>query len=128
MAKKNLRAYPRSRCSKMFKRKNNTREEKLFTLDIFLDHEIFDKFRLYARNNGLDEDKALIQVLQRGMDNYWLLEYKQLKENFPYAKQLLSVLMQDDEALTWLEQENEKMRELLVKCQPKNSGSLSKLK
>jgi len=110
----------------MFKRNNKKREEKLFTLDIFLDYDIFDKFRIYASNNNLDEGNALIQALQRGMSNYWLLEYKQLKENYTYTEQLFNEYRQYNETLTRLEQENEKMKILLAKCQPKNSGEVSK--
>ena len=84
-------------------------------LDVFLDHELYNKFMNYTKKNNLDESKALIKVFRRGVDNYWLLEYKQLKEDYAYIEQIYREHMLDNEVLIRIEKENEKWRALLAK-------------
>jgi len=112
----------------MFKQDEGKKEEKRFILDIFLDYEIKDKFNLFMSDNNLDESNALIQVLKRGMDNYWLLKYKQLKGNYFYIEKKFNEYKLDNETLIQLEQENEKMRKLLTEGQPKKSNEVSQNK
>jgi hypothetical protein len=107
----------------MFKRFNEKKADKNFVLDIFLDHELYNKFMNYTKKNNLDESKALIKVLRRGIDNYWLLEYKQLKEDYAYIEQSYCEHMQDNKVLIRLEKENEKLKALLANNQ--NNGEIS---
>ena len=55
----------------------------------------------------------MIEVLQRGMANYWLLEYKRLKENYKLVEHLFNKYKKDNEVLTRLEQENEDLKKIL---------------
>ena len=83
------------------------------TVDIFLDHLTYDKFRAYVTKNGLDESSALVQVLERGMANYWLQEFKHLKQNYLPMKKLFEECKKDNEALRAIEKQNEQLQKRL---------------
>ncbi|MGQ9743867.1 MAG: hypothetical protein ACUVQW_04545 [Candidatus Bathycorpusculaceae bacterium] len=83
------------------------------TIDIFLDHLTYDKFRAYATKNGLDESSALVRVLERGMANYWLQEFKQLKQNYLPMKKLFEDYKKDNEVLRRIEEQNERLQKIL---------------
>jgi len=87
------------------------------TLDIFLDHPTYDKFRAYVTKNGLDESTALVQVLERGMTNYWLQEFKHLKQSYLPMKRIFEDYKKDNEAFTALEKQNEQLQKILEKSQ-----------
>jgi hypothetical protein len=77
----------------------------------------------YSKKNNLDESKALINVLRRGIENYGLLEYKQLKEDYAYIEQFYCEYTQDNEVFIRLEKENEQLKALLAKNN--NNGEIS---
>ena len=83
------------------------------TIDVFLDHLTYDKFRAYVTKNGLDESSALVQVLERGMANYWLQEFKHLKQNYLPMKKLFEDYKKDNEALRAIEKQNEQLQKIL---------------
>lgn len=83
------------------------------TIDIFLDHLTYDEFRAYATKNGLDESSALIQVLERGMANYWLQEFKHLKQNYLPMKKLFEEYKKDNEVFKAIEKQNEQLQKIL---------------
>jgi len=90
------------------------------TIDIFLDYLIYDKFRAYVTKNHLDESSALTQVLERGMANYWLQEFKHLKQNYLPMKKLFEEYKKDYEAFEAIEKQNEQLQKILEeKCQQK---------
>jgi len=95
--------------SRILKDKKN----KPVTINIFLDHSTYDKFRAYAMKNGLDESSALVQVLERGMANYWLQEFKHLKQNYLPMKKLFEDYMKDNEIFEALEKQNEQLQKIL---------------
>ncbi len=96
----------------MLGRKTKTKS-KICTIDVFLDFETFDKFMLYAKKNDLGESEALAEVLQRGMSNYRILEYKRLKENYKRIESLHNEYKKDYEILAQLEHENENLKNTL---------------
>jgi len=85
----------------------------LVTIDVFIDHTTYDKFRVYTAKNGLDESSALVQVLERGMTDYWLQEFKQLKQNYLPMKKLFEDYKKDNEAFKALEKQNEQLQKIL---------------
>ena len=82
-------------------------------IDIFLDHPTYDKFRAYVMKNGLDESSALVQVLERGMANYWLQEFKHLKQNYLPMKKLFEEYRKDNDTLRAIEKQNEQLQKRL---------------
>jgi len=83
------------------------------TINIFLDHLTYDKFKAYATKNGLDESSALVQVLERGMANYWLQEFKHLKRSYFSMRKLFEEYKKDNEALKAIEKQNEQFQKIL---------------
>jgi cell shape-determining protein MreC len=83
------------------------------TIDIFLDHSVYEKFRTYIAKNGLDESSAVVQVLERGMANYWVQEFKCLKQNYPFMEELFKEYKKDNEVLKALMRQNEQLQKLL---------------
>ena len=82
-------------------------------IDIFLDHLAYDKFRAYVTKNGIDESSALVQVLERGMANYWLQEFKRLKQDYLPMKELFEEYKKDNEALKAIKKQNEQLQKIL---------------
>jgi len=81
--------------------------------DVFLDHSTYDRFRAYIAKNGFDESEALVNVLERGMANYWLQEFKQLKQGYLPMEKLFKEYEKDNQLLKALEQENEQLKKIL---------------
>jgi cell shape-determining protein MreC len=105
---------------RILKKKKNTPVKT----DIFLDHPTYDKFRAYATKNGLDESSALAQVLERGMANYWLQEFKHLKQNYLPMKNLFKDYEKDNEALRAIEKQNERLQKILdEQCQQRKTSN-----
>lgn len=85
------------------------------TLEVFLDHSTYEKFRAYMIKNCLDESSAVVKVLERGMASYWLHEFKQMKTSYVQLKKLLEEYKRDNELLNALQRENKLLREILEK-------------
>jgi len=83
------------------------------TIDVFLAHSAYDKFRAYVAKNDLDESSAMVQVLERGMVDYWLQEFKHLKQNYLPMKKLFEGYKKDNEALRAIEKQNEQLQKRL---------------
>lgn len=83
------------------------------TIDIFIDHSTYDEFRAYVKKNSLDESSALVLVLERGMTNYWLQEFKHLKQNYLPMKKLFEEYKKDNETLKAIEKQNERLQKIL---------------
>ena len=108
----------------MFKKGAKTMQEKQVIIDLFLDHETAEKFKDYTVNKNIDGSKALVEVLEHGMANYWLFEFKRLKENYLQIEPLFNEYKKDNEALLRLERENERLKKSLEnKHVPDKKGS-----
>jgi hypothetical protein len=82
-------------------------------IDVFLDHPTYEKFKKYMIENDLDESSTLVKILKRGMTNYWLQEFKQMKESYLHMKKLFTEYKKDNEILKALQEENEQLRKIL---------------
>jgi hypothetical protein len=82
-------------------------------IEVFLDYSTHEKFRDYLAKNNLDESNALVNVLERGMANYWLQYFKQLKQNYQPMKKVFEEYRKDNEALKALVQQNKQLRKIL---------------
>lgn len=82
-------------------------------IDVFLDRATYERFKSYTVKNQLDESSALISILKRGMANYWLEEFKQMKESHTHIKKLFEEYKKDNEILKALQKENEQLKKIL---------------
>lgn len=82
-------------------------------IDVFLDHSAYDRFRAYIAKNGFNESEALANVLERGMANYWLQEFKQLKQDYLPMEKMFTEFKRDNELLKALEHQNKELKEIL---------------
>jgi cell shape-determining protein MreC len=82
-------------------------------IDVFLDHSTHDRFRAFAVKNGLNESDALVRVLERGMANYWLMDFKRLKQSYLPMEKLFKEYKKDNGLLKALEQQNEQLKKIL---------------
>lgn len=97
----------------MFGRSAKTEQANTVTVEVFLDQETAKKFKLYTAKKNVDESKGLVEVLERGITNYWLLEFKRLKENYQCIEPLFNEYKKDNETLRKLEEENERLKNIL---------------
>ncbi|MEM3695894.1 MAG: hypothetical protein QXQ94_00105 [Candidatus Bathyarchaeia archaeon] len=97
----------------MFSRIVLNKKDKSAITEVFLDHSTYEKFKAYMAENNLDESSALVKVLERGMTNYWLQEFKQMKKSYLHMKKLFREYKKDNETLKALEKENEQLRKML---------------
>ena len=82
-------------------------------LNIPVDGLTYTRLKTYIENDNTNENTALAKVLERGMANYWLQWYKQLKQNYPLLEKLLQERVRDNEILSALEQQNKQLQYLL---------------
>ena len=82
-------------------------------LDAFIDQATYDKFVAYRKKKGLSESGALVDILERGMANYRLQEFKHLKQNYTHIEKLFTEYKKDNEILKALLRQNEQLREIL---------------
>jgi tRNA-dihydrouridine synthase len=101
------------RGKRMFSRIVFNKKGEPAIIDAFLDHPTYEKFKTYMAENDLDESGALIKVLKRGMANYWLQEFKQMKESYMHMKKLFNEYKKDNKTLKALQKENEQLRKIV---------------
>jgi hypothetical protein len=73
------------------------RKDRNIIIDVFLEYETYSSFRAYQAKRGLDESGALVEVLGRGMVNYWLQEFKNLKQSYPSMERMFKEYKKDNE-------------------------------
>jgi hypothetical protein len=84
-------------------------------LEAFLDKSTYERFRDYVMKNRLSESDAVVKILERGMANYWLFEFKQEKANYMHIKKLFKEFKKDNELLKAMQMENEQLKNILEK-------------
>jgi hypothetical protein len=84
-------------------------------LEAFLDKSTYERFRDYVMKNRLSESDAVVKILERGMANYWLFEFKQVKANYMHIKKLFKEFKKDNELLKAMQMENEQLKNILEK-------------
>jgi hypothetical protein len=82
-------------------------------LDVFVDHATYDKFVTHSKKNSLSESSALGDTLERGMANYWIQEFKHLKQDYTRVEKLFTEYKRDNEILKALLRQNEQLRKIL---------------
>jgi len=85
-------------------------------LEVFLDKSTYEQFRDYVMKNRLSESDAVVKILERGMANYWLFEFKQMKASYMRIKKLFEELKKDNELLKAMQMENERLKNILEKA------------
>jgi len=86
-----------------------------YTIDVFLDPQDHAKFQEFVKSSGLDSGGAMVQTIKRGMDEYFLHEFKGMKEGFARLKDLAEDYRRDNELLKALEEENGRLRTLVAR-------------
>ena len=85
-------------------------------MEVFLDKSTYEQFRDYVMKNRLSESDAVVKILERGMANYWLFEFKQMKASYMRIKKLFEELKKDNELLKAMQMENERLKNILEKA------------
>jgi len=96
----------------MLGRMRKNKKDAPVLIDVFVEYSTYDRFRAFAARNGLDENGAVVRVLERGMANYWLMGFKRLKQSYLPMEKLFKEYRRDNELLNALEQQNERMRKI----------------
>jgi hypothetical protein len=94
---------------RMLKRKGSSN----ILIDVFIEHQIYDKLQSFRIENGFDEATALTLVLERGMADFWLQEFKHLKESYLPLEELHKKFKKDNEVFKSLHRQNEQLRDSL---------------
>jgi hypothetical protein len=105
----------------MLGRMGKNRGDTPVLIDVFLDHSTYDRFKAFAVKNGLDESGALVRVLGRAIANYWLMDFKRLKQSYLPMEKLFKEYKRDNGLLKALEQQNEQLRKILETANQKTS-------
>jgi len=66
--------------------------------------------------NCLSESDTVVKILEHGMANYWLLEFKQIKASYMHIKNLFEEFKKDNELLKAIQMENEQLKNILEKA------------
>ncbi|MEM2130089.1 MAG: hypothetical protein QXZ70_05775 [Candidatus Bathyarchaeia archaeon] len=97
----------------MFDRIKRKKKEKSVIINIFFDNETYNKFKDYVAKNGYDESSALINILERGLANYWLYWFMQQKQNSYVMREIFEEYKKDNETLEAIENQNEQLKKIL---------------
>jgi cell shape-determining protein MreC len=100
----------------MFSRLVFGKKDEPAVLEVFLDNSLYERFRDYIMKNHLSESDAVVKILERGMANYWLHEFKQTKSSYLHIKKLFEEFKRDNELLKALQVENEQLKSILEKA------------
>jgi hypothetical protein len=84
-------------------------------LETSLDKSTYERFRDYVMKNRLSKSDAVVKILERGMANYWLFEFKQMKASYMHIKKLFEELKKVNELLKAMQMENEQLKSILEK-------------
>jgi hypothetical protein len=85
-------------------------------LEAILDKSTYERFRDCVIKNHLSESDAVVKILERGMANYWLFEFKQMKASHMHIKKLFEEFKKDNELLKAMQVENEQLKNILEKA------------
>jgi len=105
----------------MFSRMIRGKKGEPVILDAFIDHATCDKFVDYCKKKNLSESDALVDILERGMANYWLQEFKHLKLDYMHIEKLFTEFEKDNKILKALMQQNEQLRKIMMEKRPKSA-------
>jgi len=89
------------------------KKETSVIINVLIDCPTYDRFKAYAVKNGFDESTALINVLERGMNYYWVHWYKQQKQNYHVMKEMFEEYKKDNGTLEAIEDQNEQLKKIL---------------
>jgi len=89
------------------------KKETSVIINVLLDRSTYDRFKAYVEKNSFDESTALIHVLKRGMNYYWVHWYKQEKHNYRIMKEIFEEYKKDNETLEAIEDQNEQLKKIL---------------
>ena len=98
---------------KVFVHRVKRKKDGTVILEVFLDNATYDKWKTYLTKTGQDESSAMVNVLERGMDNFWIIQYKQLKEDYSIMEKVFKDYRKDNTILEKLEEENQELRKIL---------------
>jgi hypothetical protein len=100
----------------MFSRLVFGRKGEPAVLEAFLDKSTYEGFRNYVMKNNFSESEAIVKILELGMANYWLFEFKQTKASYMHIKKLFEGFKKDNELLKAMQMENERLKNILEKA------------
>jgi len=101
----------------MFSHMIRGKKGKPIIIDVYIDHATYSKFVAYCKKNNLYESDALVEILERGMTNYRLQEFKHLKKDYTRIERLFTEYKKDNEILKTLLRQNEQLRKILEEKQ-----------
>ncbi|MGC8939279.1 MAG: hypothetical protein ACP5IM_01850 [Candidatus Bathyarchaeia archaeon] len=82
-------------------------------LEAFLDNSTYEKFKAYVAENSLNESDGMVKILERGMADFWVHEFKQMKTSYLHVKKLFEEYKRDNELLDALQRENKHLKSIL---------------
>ncbi|MBS7615616.1 hypothetical protein KEJ45_00230 [Candidatus Bathyarchaeota archaeon] len=82
-------------------------------MEVFLEKPTYEKLKDYAVKNNLSENDAIVTILKRGMADYWIHEFKQMKISYFHIKKLFEEFKKDNELFVGLENENNQLKSIL---------------
>ncbi|MEM3579051.1 MAG: hypothetical protein QXL54_02360 [Candidatus Bathyarchaeia archaeon] len=85
-------------------------------LEAFLDYSTYERFKAYVAMNSLNESDAIVNILERGMTNYWIHEFKKMKTSYLQLKELLEKYKKDNKLLSALQRENKRLSKALERA------------
>lgn len=68
----------------------------------------------YCQRKSLTLEGGVSSLMERGMDNYWLMAYKSLKHDLIILKENFETYKRDNKLLTAIEEQNEELKSQLL--------------
>ncbi|MCQ8892005.1 MAG: hypothetical protein NQU41_01330 [Candidatus Methanosuratincola sp.] len=84
-------------------------------LEFSLKKRAYQELLAYCQRKSLTLEDGVSSLIERGIDNYWLMAYKSLKHDFIMLKENFETYKRDNKLLTAIEAQNEELKSQLLK-------------
>jgi hypothetical protein len=83
------------------------------TVEFVMENSTLERLINFSRANSLTMAEAAMAAIEKGMDNYWLMAYKSMKQDYARLTENHERCRNDTELLSALEKQNEELEALL---------------
>ncbi|MCQ5362460.1 MAG: hypothetical protein NO482_03445 [Candidatus Methanomethylicia archaeon] len=84
-------------------------------IEFWIDEMLYRGLTEYCLRNSLTLEEGASSLIEKGIDNYWLMVYKFKKRDFEILRENFEVYRKDNERLKAIEAQNEELKSLLLK-------------
>jgi len=82
-------------------------------IEFIMEDSTYERLMAFSQASSLTIVEAVMSAIEKGMENYWLMAYKSLKQDYSRLSENHERCRKDNKLLSTLEKQNEELEELL---------------